>query len=102
MKLSVRGEYALRALLVLGQNYGQEVMCIQTIAEQQNIHGDALPQFDEAEQNMLRAEIIMIEAVGFLAREREHLLRARCEIAHGFVAHTGNIMLRVGRFVQCV
>jgi hypothetical protein len=43
----------------------------------------------------------MIEAVGFLAREREHLLRARREIAHGFVAHTGNIMLRVRRFVQC-
>jgi hypothetical protein len=33
----------------------------------------------------------MIEAVGFLAREREHLLRARREIAHGFVAHTCEI-----------
>jgi Rrf2 family protein len=37
MKLSVRGEYALRALLVLGMNYEQPVVRIQTISEQQNI-----------------------------------------------------------------
>ena len=37
MKLSVRGEYALRALLVLGLNYDQRVVRIQTISEQQNI-----------------------------------------------------------------
>jgi Rrf2 family cysteine metabolism transcriptional repressor len=37
MKLSVRGEYAMRALLVLGLNYGDSVVRIQTISEQQNI-----------------------------------------------------------------
>src|SRR5664279_149179 len=37
MKLSLRGEYALRALLVLGLNYDQPVVRIQTISEQQNI-----------------------------------------------------------------
>jgi Rrf2 family protein len=37
MKLSLRGEYALRALLVLGLNYGQPVVRIQAISEQQNI-----------------------------------------------------------------
>ena len=37
MKLSLRGEYALRALLVLGQNYEQGVVRIQTISDQQNI-----------------------------------------------------------------
>ena len=37
MKLSLRGEYALRALVVLGLNYGQEVVRIQTISAQQNI-----------------------------------------------------------------
>src|SRR5215831_2593846 len=37
MKLSVRGEYALRALLVLGLNYSESVVRIQTISEQQNI-----------------------------------------------------------------
>jgi hypothetical protein len=30
----------------------------------------------------------MVETVGFLACQREHLLRARREIAHGFVTHT--------------
>ena len=37
MKLSLRGEYALRALLVLGLNYEQGVVRIQTISEKQNI-----------------------------------------------------------------
>src|SRR5579885_2985603 len=37
MKLSLRGEYALRALIVLGLNYGKDVLRIQTISEQQNI-----------------------------------------------------------------
>ncbi|SPE50905.1 putative HTH-type transcriptional regulator rrf2-like [Verrucomicrobia bacterium] len=37
MKLSLRGEYALRALLVLGLNYGPQVVRIQTISDQQNI-----------------------------------------------------------------
>lgn len=37
MKLSLRGEYALRALLVLGLNYGQHVVKIQSISDQQNI-----------------------------------------------------------------
>ncbi len=37
MKLSLRGEYSLRALLVLGLSYGKEVVRIQTISQQQNI-----------------------------------------------------------------
>ena len=37
MKLSLRGEYALRAMLVLGLNYNDEVMRIQAISEHQNI-----------------------------------------------------------------
>jgi len=39
VKLSLRGEYALRALVVLGLNYEQReaVVRIQTISEQQNI-----------------------------------------------------------------
>ncbi|MEW6157896.1 MAG: Rrf2 family transcriptional regulator [Verrucomicrobiota bacterium] len=37
MKLSLRGEYALRALVVLGMNYERDVVRIQTISEQQNI-----------------------------------------------------------------
>ena len=37
MKLSLRGEYALRALLVLGLNYDQPLVRIQAISDQQNI-----------------------------------------------------------------
>jgi Rrf2 family protein len=44
MKLSLRGAYALRALLVLGVNYGEGVVRIQTISEQQNIPKKFLDQ----------------------------------------------------------
>ena len=37
MKLSVRSEYALRALIVLGETYQQGIVRIQTISERQNI-----------------------------------------------------------------
>src|SRR6266545_4075957 len=37
MKLTFRGEYALRALVVLGLNYGNSVMPIQAISKLQNI-----------------------------------------------------------------
>jgi Rrf2 family cysteine metabolism transcriptional repressor len=37
MKLSVRGEYALRAILVLGLNYDQPLVRIQAISDHQNI-----------------------------------------------------------------
>ncbi len=37
MKLSLKGEYALRALLVLGLNYDQPVIPITAISQQQNI-----------------------------------------------------------------
>jgi Rrf2 family cysteine metabolism transcriptional repressor len=37
MKLSLRGEYALRALLVLGLRYGDSVVRIQTISDDQKI-----------------------------------------------------------------
>lgn len=37
MKLSLRGKYALRALIVLGLNNGSSVVRIQTISDQQKI-----------------------------------------------------------------
>ena len=37
MRLSVRGEYALRALLVLGLNYDRPLVRIQAISDEQNI-----------------------------------------------------------------
>jgi len=44
MKISVRGEYALRALIVLGLNYERPVVPIQTIARLQNIPRKFLEQ----------------------------------------------------------
>ena len=37
MKLSLRGEYTLRALVVLGSSYGDKVVPIQSISREQNI-----------------------------------------------------------------
>ncbi len=37
MKLSLRGEYALRALLVLGLHYSTDVVPISTVSAEQNI-----------------------------------------------------------------
>jgi Rrf2 family protein len=37
MKLTLRGEYTLRALVVLGLHYGDQVLPIQKISEDQNI-----------------------------------------------------------------
>lgn len=37
MKLSLRGEYALRALVALGDSYEGEVVSMQTVSEQQEI-----------------------------------------------------------------
>jgi len=37
MKLSLRGDYALRALIVLAEHYSQGIVRIQTISERQNI-----------------------------------------------------------------
>src|SRR6266568_7062368 len=37
MKLSLKGEYALRALLVLGLNYERPIISINAISQQQNI-----------------------------------------------------------------
>jgi Rrf2 family protein len=44
MKLSVRGEYALRALLVLSLHYDEDVVPIKTISEEQNIPKKFLEQ----------------------------------------------------------
>ena len=41
----------------------------------------------EAQQDVLGAHVIMMEAVGFFAGEREHLLGARREIVHRFLGH---------------
>src|SRR5438309_3614202 len=51
----------------------------------EHVHGDALAEPDQAEQEMFCADEIVIEAVGFLARQSEGLLSARGEITHRFL-----------------
>jgi hypothetical protein len=54
----------------------------------QDVDGDALSELNEAQEQMFGTDKIMVEAVGFLARQRQHLLSAGRKIVHGFVAHT--------------
>lgn len=44
MKLSLRGEYALRALIALGESYDGDVVSMQTVSEQQEISKRFLEQ----------------------------------------------------------
>ena len=55
----------------------------------EHVDGDALAQLDQAEQKVFGADEVVIKPIGFLPRQREHLLRAGREIVHGFLAHTG-------------
>ena len=48
----------------------------------QDIHSHALPQLDQAEKQMLGADVVVVEAVGFLSSKRQNLLSSRCEIIH--------------------
>lgn len=48
----------------------------------EDIHRDPLAQLDQAEQEMLGADIVMVEAVGLLAGKGQNLLSAGREIVH--------------------
>ena len=50
----------------------------------QHAHRDPLPELDQAEQDVLGADIVVVEAVGFLPGQRQHLLGAGREIVHWF------------------
>ena len=50
----------------------------------QDIDRHALAQLDQPEQEVFGADKVVVEAVGFFARQREHLLRPRRKIVHGF------------------
>ena len=52
----------------------------------ENVDGNALAKLDQAEQEMLGPDVIVVEAVGFFASERQNLLSARREIIHWFAA----------------
>jgi len=55
-----------------------------------DVDGDALSELDQAEKDVFRAHVVVVEAVGFLAGEGEDLLGAWGEIIHvGKVNSTG-------------
>ena len=66
----------------------------------ENVHRDTLSQLDEAKEQVLGTDKVVIEPVGFLARESEDLLRSRREIVHGFIAHSCLINASAEFFVQ--
>jgi Rrf2 family protein len=78
MKLSVKGEYALRALIVLGMNPGKEVVRIQTISEQQNIPKRFLEQI----LNDLRTAGILESKRGLAGGYRLRLAPEQITLAH--------------------
>jgi hypothetical protein len=47
-----------------------------------NIHGNTLAKFNQTQEQMLGADIIVIEAVGFFAGKGENLLGAWSEVVH--------------------
>jgi hypothetical protein len=52
----------------------------------QNIHGHALAELDQTEQEMFGADVIVIETIGFFSRKLQDLLSARGEVIHFFPA----------------
>jgi hypothetical protein len=47
-----------------------------------DINGNTLSELDQPEKQMFGADIVVIEAVGFLAGEGENLLGAWSEVVH--------------------
>ena len=52
----------------------------------QDVDGNALPELDQAEQQMLGPDVIVIEPIGFLSRKLQNLLGARGKIIHASLA----------------
>lgn len=74
MKLSLRGEYALRALLVLTLHYDENVVRIQTISEEQRIPKKYLEQILNDLRNLGAVESRRGMHGGYrLARPPEHI-----------------------------
>ncbi len=48
----------------------------------QNVDCHALAEFDEPEKQVLGADVVVVEAIGFLPGKRQNLLSPRCEIIH--------------------
>jgi len=52
----------------------------------EDVDGDALTEPNEAKQEMLGSDEVVIETVGFPARKSQYLLGARREVPHAFTS----------------
>src|SRR5678816_2287748 len=52
----------------------------------EDVDCDTLPELDQAEEEMLGANVIMIEPISLFTGQRQNLLSARCEIIHCLAA----------------
>ena len=52
-----------------------------------DVHRDALAELDQAKEKVFGADEVVVEPVGLLARQSQHLLRPRRKIVHGVIAH---------------
>ena len=59
----------------------------------EHVHGDALAQLDQTEQQMLGANEVVVETIRLLARQGQHLLRPGRKIVHGFIVHVFTFLL---------
>jgi hypothetical protein len=69
----------------------------------QDVYGDALAEFDQSEQEMLGADVVVVEPVGLLAGECKDLLRAGREVIHhGCLSypHASPPLLRTSRELE--
>jgi len=53
----------------------------------QHVHGDTLPQLNQAEQKVFGSDVVVVKAIRFLARKGEDLLRSGREVIH----HRGGV-----------
>jgi hypothetical protein len=58
----------------------------------QDIHSHALPERDQAQQQVLGADEVVVHTIRFFARQRQRLLGARSEIAEGFIHKRGWVL----------
>ena len=50
----------------------------------QHVHGNSLAELDQAEEQVLGPDIIMVEAVGLFPGQGQHLLRSGSKVVHHF------------------
>lgn len=103
MKLTQRGEYALRALVVLGMHYGRGVVRIQTIADQQRIPRRFLEQILNDLKSAGIAESRRGVAGGYqLTRPPEHIhLAAVVRHTDGMLAPVSCVSERFYKRCSC-